>query len=186
MARMSPIAFGLRKGKVKVAYEALTVNRLANQIKIKALDAAIVWDAVAKQYPGDIDIVPIEDSNSHAVALAMGLLSQSKNKALARQFAEFAAGDFGAKCFRENHYQVPGKELRVGCGASMRAPVEDLAMLFQKQTGYEVLRDDGSSGTVLLQIQAPASPADATLSRWLTFDIKGTTGILTHRSTALA
>ena len=97
-------------GKVRVAYEALTVNRLANQIKLKALDAAIVWDAVAKQYPGQIDMVPIEGGNCHAVALAMGLLSQSKNKALARQFVEFAAGDFGAKCFRENHYQVPGKK----------------------------------------------------------------------------
>jgi len=139
--------------KVKASFEALTVNRLANQIKLKALDAALIWDATAKQYPNDIDAVPLDDGNSHAVALAIGVLKQSKNKELAYKFAEFAAGEVGAKCFRENHYQVPGKKLRLGCGSSMRPPVEDLSKLFQQQTGCEVLRDYGGSGTVLLQIE---------------------------------
>ena len=139
--------------KVKATFEALTVNRLANQVKLKALDATIVWDAVAKQYPEDIDIVPLEDGNFHAVALAMGVLEQSKNKELAQKFAAFAASEAGAKHFRDNHYQVPGKKLRVGCGSSFRPPVEDLAKLFRQQTGCEVLRDYGDSGSVLLQIQ---------------------------------
>ena len=141
------------KDKVKATFEALTVNRLANQVKLKALDATIIWDAVAKQYPQDIDAVPIEDGNFHAVALAMGILKRSKNKALAEKFAEFAASDAGAKCFRDNYYQVAGRKLRVGCGSSMRPPVEDLAKLFQEQTGCEVLRDYGGSGVVLLQIR---------------------------------
>ncbi len=141
------------KDKVKATFEALTVNRLANQVKLKALDAAIIWDAVAKQYPQDIDAVALDDGDFHAVALAMGILKQSKNKALAEEFAEFAASDAGAKCFRDNHYQVAGRKLRVGCGSSMRPPVEDLAKLFQEQTGCEVLRDYGGSGTVLNQIE---------------------------------
>ena len=139
--------------KVKPAFEALTVNRLANQVKLKSLDAAIVWDATAKQYPQDIDMVSIEDGNFHAVPLALGTLKQSKNTELAKAFTEFVAGEAGARCFREEHYQVPGKKLRIGCGSSFRPPVEDLAKLFQEQTGCEVLRDYGESGTVLLQIQ---------------------------------
>ena len=145
-------AAGLR-GKVKATFEALTVNRLADQVKLKALDAATIWDATAKQYAEDLDMVPIEDGNFHAVALAVGVLKQSRSKDLARKFAEFAASDFGAKCFRDNHYQVPGRKLRVACGSSMRPPVEDLAKLFQERTGCEVLRDYGDSGTVLLQLQ---------------------------------
>ena len=141
------------KDQVEATFEALTVNRLANQVKLKALDSAVVWDATAKQYPEDLDQVAIEDGNSHAVALAMGVLNQSKNKALAQELADFAASDFGAKCFRENHYQVAGKKLRVGCGSSMRPAVEDLAKLFQERTGCEVLRDYGGSGTVLLQLE---------------------------------
>lgn len=139
--------------RVEADFEALTVNRLANQIKIGALDAAIVWDATAKQYPEDIDMVPIEDADFHAVALAIGVLKQTEQGELARRFAEFAAGGFGAESFRENHYQVPGPRLRIGCGSSMRPPVEDLARLFRETTGREVLRDYGSSGTVLLQLE---------------------------------
>ena len=145
-------AAGLRD-RVKATFEALTVNRLANQVKLKALDSAIIWDATAEQYPEDIDAVAIEDGNSHAVALSMGVLKQSKNKELAQEFADFAASDFGAKCFRENHYQVAGKKLRIGCGSSMRPAVEDLAKLFRQRTGCEVLRNYGGSGTVLLQIE---------------------------------
>ena len=134
-------------------FEALTVNRLANQVKLKALDAAIVWDATARQYPDSIDAVAIEDGDFSAVPLAIGVLKGSGNPPLALTFARFAAGEFGAASFRENHYQVPGKQLRVGCGASMRLPVEELAELFERETGCRVLRDYGGSGTVLLQIQ---------------------------------
>ncbi|NQT91305.1 MAG: substrate-binding domain-containing protein, partial [Lentisphaerae bacterium] len=138
---------------VDADFEALTVNRLANQVKLKALDAAIVWDATALQYADSVDAVPIEGGDFHAVPLAIGVLKGSGNTPLASEFAEFAAGEFAAASFRENHYQVPGKRLRVGCGSSMRPPVEDLAALFERETGCEVLRDYGGSGTVLLQIQ---------------------------------
>jgi molybdate transport system substrate-binding protein len=139
--------------KVKAAFEADTVNRLANQVKLKALDAAIVWDATAKQYPEDIDTVPIEDGSFYATALAMGVLKQSKNKDGARKLAEFAAGEAGAKCFRDNYTQVAGKTLRIGCGSSFRPAVEDLIKLFEQRTGCKVLADYGGSGTVLLQIE---------------------------------
>ena len=139
--------------KVKADFEALTVNRLANQIKIKALDAAIIWDATAKQYPDAIDTVPIEDAGFHAVPLAVGVLKQARSAELAQAFAAFAAGEEGAKHFRDNHYTVPGKRLRIGCGSSMRPPVEDLAKLFEGVSGCETLRDYGGSGTVLLQLE---------------------------------
>jgi molybdate transport system substrate-binding protein len=126
---------------------------LANQLKLKALDAAIIWDATARQYPQDIDAVSIDDTNFHSVPLAIGIMKQTNQRDLAQSFAEFAAGDLGAKYFRDNHYQVPGKQLRIGCGSSMRPPVEDLAKLFQETYGTELLRDYGGSGTVLLQIE---------------------------------
>jgi molybdate transport system substrate-binding protein len=139
--------------EIKADFEALTVNRLANQIKLKALDAAIIWDATAKQYPADIDTVPIEDANFHAVPLAVGVLKQAQDTQLAQAFSEFASGNAGATAFRENHYTVPGKKLRIGCGSSMRPPTEDLAKLFEDVTGCETLRDYGGSGTVLLQLE---------------------------------
>ena len=140
-------------GKVRAAYEALTVNRLANQIKLKALDAAVIWDATARQYPADVDIVEIDDANFHAVPLGAAVLKGARVSRLARSFVEFAAGGDGARAFRAQHYQVPGKELRVGCGSSMRLVLEDLAAVFQAETGRKVLCNYGGSGTVLLQIE---------------------------------
>ncbi len=138
---------------VKPEFEALTVNRLAEQVKLKALDAAIIWDATAAQYTDSIDVVALNDPFFHAVPLAISLIKDSGNRDFARSFMEFAAGDTGSRIFRENDYKVAGKELRIGCGGSMRPPVEELAALFERQTGCETLRDYGGSGTVLLQIE---------------------------------
>ena len=145
-------AYGLLE-KVKADFEALTVNRLANQVKLGALDAALIWDAVAKQYPDDIEAVALDDGYFYAAPLAVAVLKRSKNKDLARKFADFAASEAGAKHFRDNFYQVSGHELRVGSGSSFRPAVEELAALFEKEYDCEVLRDYGGSGTVLLQMQ---------------------------------
>ena len=139
--------------QVKADFEAMTVNRLANQIQIKALDAAIIWDATAAQYPNDIDIVKLEDGNYHAVAMAIGVMAKSQQNELANRFVQFAAGDTGAKHFRAHQYQVPGNTLRIGCGSSFRPAAEDLAKRFEAETGCKTLRDYGGSGTVLLQIE---------------------------------
>ncbi|MDP6525749.1 MAG: molybdate ABC transporter substrate-binding protein [Kiritimatiellia bacterium] len=141
------------KDKVSADFEAMTVNRLANQVQIKALDAAIIWDATAAQYPNDIETVALEDGNFHAVPMAIGVLKQSAQKELAESFVDFAAGKAGAKRFRKNHYQVPGKSLRIACGSSFRPATEDLARLFEKETGCETFRNYGGSGTVLLQME---------------------------------
>jgi molybdate transport system substrate-binding protein len=138
---------------VKADFEAMTVNRLANQIQLKALDAAIIWDATAAQYPNAIDVVPLEDGNTHAVPMAIGMIAKSQQTKLANRFMEFAAGDVGATHFRKNQYQVPGNALRLGCGSSFRPAVEDLAKLFEEETGCKTLRNYGGSGTVLLQIE---------------------------------
>ena len=107
----------------------------------------------ARNPSGALPELELEDGSFHAVPLAIAVLSKSADKELARAFAAFAASDAGASAFRDNHYLVTGKKLRVGCGSSMRPPVEDLAALFTKRTGCEVLRNYGGSGTVLLQIE---------------------------------
>ncbi len=139
--------------KVKPDYEALTVNRLANQLKMEALDAAIIWDATARQYPDTIDTVAIADANFHAVPLAVGTLTGAAEKELCGKFIEYATGEAGAKSFRDNGYQVPGASIRIGCGSSMRLAIEELAALFEKTTGRKTLRNFGGSGTVLTHIE---------------------------------
>ena len=138
---------------LKPKFEALTVNRLAEQLKLKALDAAIIWDATAAQFENAVDVVSVDDPFYHAVPLAIGQLKKASNPELAKRFVKFSASEAGAKIFRENSFLVPGKKLRIGCGGSMRPPVEELAALFEAETGCKTLRDYGGSGTVLLQIE---------------------------------
>ena len=139
--------------RVKPRYEGLTVNQVANQVKLGALDVALIWDAVAAQYPDSIDVVPIKDAEFHTVPFAAAIVKRSANKELAKKFAAYAASDEGAAIFRRHKYTVPGRRIRVGCGASMRPAVEDLAALFNGTYGVDVRPNFGGSGTVLLQIQ---------------------------------
>ncbi len=145
-------AAGLQ-GKVKPVYESYTVNDLANQVKLNALDAAIIWDATAAQYGKAIETVNLDDPFFYAVPLPMAVLKGTENPELAESFLKFAVSEEGAEFFRRNHYLVPGKTLRIGSGSSFRPPVEELARRFEELTGCKTLRDYGGSGTVLLQIE---------------------------------
>jgi molybdate transport system substrate-binding protein len=138
-------------GRVKPDYESMTVNELCDKVKIGTLDVALVWDAVAKQFGQEI--VSIKDAEFHAVPFAVSVCDKASSPELATRFAEFAAGETGAKIFRRHQYTVPGRSIRVGCGASMRPPVDELAAAFQREYGVEVNANYGGSGTVLLQIQ---------------------------------
>jgi len=137
--------------RVKPAYEDLTPMGVAQQLKLKAIDAAILWDAVAKMYPQDFDVMLIPDDDYHAMAFGLGILKGAKEKALAAAFAEFAAGEFGAQAFRDFHCHVSGPTLDVRSGGSMGAPIRDLAKLFEKETGRNVRITLGDSGTLLLE-----------------------------------
>jgi molybdate transport system substrate-binding protein len=152
VARDLLTAAGL-SARIKPDFEGLTVNALANQLKLKALDAAIIWDATARQYPDSLEIVKIKDADFHAVPFAVSSLKGASNADLAAKFIDFAAGSQGAAIFRKNHYQVPGKNMRVSCGGSMRLATEELIKLFESKTGSKVLADYGGSGTILLQLQ---------------------------------
>ena len=144
---------GITVDQIHLRFEALTVNNLANQVKLKALDAAVVWSAVAKQYPDDLDMVAIADPLFHAVPLSIGLLKNSKCKDLAQRFMDFALKEAGAESFRDYGCLVPGTQIRIGCGSSMYPPVDELAKRFESLTGCKVLCDYGGSGTVLLQLE---------------------------------
>jgi len=139
--------------KVKPHYESMTVNDLANQLKLKALDAAIIWDATARQYGEDLEVVDLEDPFFYAVPLPMAVLKKAQAPDLADAFLKFATSEKRAKYFRENYYRVPGKTLRIASGSSFRPVVEELAKRFEETTGCKTLRDYGGSGVVLLQIE---------------------------------
>ncbi|MBU0952710.1 MAG: molybdate ABC transporter substrate-binding protein [Elusimicrobia bacterium] len=93
-------------GKIKknIVYTSLTVNELGNAVKLKTIDAAIVWDAVAAMYPDDGYIVKIQKKNNVISIIPAGILPFSQNKELAQKFIDFMVSPEGQKVFKKNKY----------------------------------------------------------------------------------
>ena len=91
--------------KANTTFSSGTVNELGVRIRTQSIDAAIIWDAVARQFSRDADIIPIPAEQRVLSPVAIGLLSYSGDKPLARQFMQFLAAD-GKDIFRRHHYTV--------------------------------------------------------------------------------
>jgi len=89
-----------------VAFQSLTVNELGLQIQARALDAVIVWDAIAKYYQDSGVEVAIPAPSNVISTVDIGVLSFSRNRSLAEQFARFAASTQGRAIFAKHHYTI--------------------------------------------------------------------------------
>jgi molybdate transport system substrate-binding protein len=83
-----------------------TVNQVANDVKLTAADAGIVWDATAVQYP-TLDVVHVEAFEHSKNEIAVGLITASKHPDAARHFAQYlTAPDHGLAIFKKYGYAV--------------------------------------------------------------------------------
>ncbi len=84
-----------------------TVNEIANDLKLGVVDAGIVFDAVASQYP-ELETVPIPELENIRANVTAGVLTASTQPANALRFARFLATDRGAKVFQQHGYEQQG------------------------------------------------------------------------------
>jgi molybdate transport system substrate-binding protein len=89
-----------------VAFQSLTVNELGLQIQAKALDAVIVWDAIAKYYQDNGMEIAIPAPMNVISTVDIAVLSFTQNRSLADQFAQFAASEQGRAILMKHHYTV--------------------------------------------------------------------------------
>ena len=89
-----------------MAFQSMTVNELGMQIQATALDAVIVWDAVARYYAETGDDVPIPAAENIISTVEIGVLKCTANRELADQFVELAVSDRGREIFKKHHYRV--------------------------------------------------------------------------------
>ncbi len=87
-----------------VAFQSLTVNELGMQIQAGSLDAAIVWDAIARYYSEHGTEVPIPVEENVISTVNIGILTFTKDRSLAEQFVQFAASPSGQGIFKQNNY----------------------------------------------------------------------------------
>jgi len=121
-----------------------TVPEVANDIKLGAVDAGIIWDATVKQYP-ELEAVHVDVFDQASKQVTVGVLSWSKNAPQALLFARYLNSEKGNAFFNKNGYQaVDGDkwskkpEITFYCGAVNKRAVDALIEVFQLREGCVV------------------------------------------------
>lgn len=89
---------------MKLHKSSTTVNELGVWVKMNNVDAAIVWDATAKNLKDDIDAIKIPVDKNVISNVAVSVLKTSNKKNAAHSFVEFITGPEGEKIFNENGF----------------------------------------------------------------------------------
>ena len=93
-----------------LVFPSLTVNELGMQIQAQALDAVIVWDAIARYYSDYGDEIPIPIENNVISTVDIGVLNFTKHKELAEKFVYFVTCEAGQRIFKKHNYSTEPPE----------------------------------------------------------------------------
>ena len=142
-----------------------TVVEVANNIKLEAVDAGIVWDATANQYD-DLEIVTIPEFDSHIKNITIGVLKFSKQPTEALKFLRYlAAKDKGLLVFDRLGYEaIEGDqwsetpELLFYSGGVNRVAGDNTVRKFEEREGVDVIRVYTGCGILVSQMKAGQEP----------------------------
>ncbi len=93
-----------------LVFQSLTVNELGLQIHAKALDAVIVWDAMARYYSKYGDAISIAPEKNVISTVDIGVLKFTKHKELAESFVDFVTSEQGQGIFKKHNYSIEPPE----------------------------------------------------------------------------
>jgi len=98
------------KAKANIIMSAQNVSELSNAVKMKHLDAAIVWDATAALYNSK-EMVAIAIPAKHTVCspVPVGALKFTKHSRETQQYLDFLASPEGTRIFVKHGFGAPPK-----------------------------------------------------------------------------
>ncbi len=142
-----------------------TVGDIANDIKLGAVDAGIVWDATVGQYP-ELEMVRVPILDAKEQKLAVGVLKFAQNPAAALHFARYlGAPDKGLKEFAKSGYlPVQGDawaetpQVLLYSGGVNRLAVEKILDQFERREGAKITRVYNGCGILVSQMKAGQRP----------------------------
>ena len=129
----------------KAAVMKPTVTELAADLQLDAIDAAIVWDGVARQFPG-LETVEVPELAAHREPAAAAVLSVCRDPAAALRFARYlAAPDEGGRIFADCGFTPAGGDvwearpaLVLYSGGVNRLALEPLLAEFAAREGVDI------------------------------------------------
>lgn len=125
-----------------------TVNEVANDVRIGAVDAGIVWTATvsSRAYKESLRVIELPELYSESEIVSLAVLSSSPQPTEALKFARYvSARDRGLEVFRSHGLEVkegddwlPRPEINFFCGAVNRRVIEPILEKFQEREGVVV------------------------------------------------
>ncbi len=142
-----------------------TVNDVANDVKLGSVDAGIVWDATAHQYP-ELEIVTVPLFETSAETISIGVLRSSAQPAAALRFARYlGAPEKGLRQFRRFHYEpadgdewAETPEIVLFSGAMLRPGIEKTLREFEAREGCRITTVYNGCGLLVAQMRAGQRP----------------------------
>lgn len=142
-----------------------TVIELANAMKLGTVDAVIIWDAVAQQYP-EIDFVNLPEFDAEEKHITVGILKDSEQPTEALRFCRYlTARDKGLVIFAEDGYAVSDgdewaehPEVVLFSGAMLRPAIEETIERFQEREGVTITPVFNGCGVLVSQMKAGQNP----------------------------
>jgi molybdenum ABC transporter molybdate-binding protein len=142
-----------------------TVNEVANDVKVGAVDAGIVFDAVLHDYD-TLDAVALPELAPVKAQIAVAVLKSSDQTREARRLARYlAARDKGLVHYREFGFEpVEGDEwseqpeIVLYAGSMLRPAIESTITAFEQAEGVRVTRVYNGCGILVAQMKAGQVP----------------------------
>ncbi len=125
-----------------------TVNEVANDVRIGAVDAGIVWNATVASpaFKESLRVIELPELSSESEIVSMAVLSSSIQPTEALKFARYvSARNRGLEVFRSHGLEVKEgddwavrPEINFFCGAVNRRVIEPILEKFQEREGVVV------------------------------------------------
>lgn len=144
---------------------ATTVNEVANSLKVGAVDAGIVFDAVLADYP-TLESVQLPELSTATAHVAVAVLQSSTQPTQALHFARYlSAEDKGLVHYKQRGFQTLAgdtwsehPELTLFAGSMLRPAIEATLIAFEKREGVTVNRVFNGCGILVAQMNSGTVP----------------------------
>lgn len=151
--------------KKQVSVFKPTVNDIANDVKIGAVDAAIIWDSISNQYP-ELENIHTSELDAGKQVTTIAVMQKTNHPTAALKFARYlTARDKGLAVFKNNHYvPVEGDlweetpRVVLYSGGVNRLAIEETLKEFQEREGVRVETIYNGCGILVAQMKAGDRP----------------------------
>jgi molybdenum ABC transporter molybdate-binding protein len=142
-----------------------TVNEVANDVKSGSVDAGIVWDATAVQYP-ELAMVRVPEFESSRQTISVAVVKTSRQPKRALHYLRFITSrQYGLAAFQRHGYEIAAgdewsdsPQLTLFTGGLMHPAIQESIQRFEQREGVDVAQVPNGCGILVAKIRLGEHP----------------------------